>query len=168
MQTSPDARAYCACSFPEDAARLRECGSPEYAPWPPSVRPTGLWARRRSPARTTQAGALDDAVATTFYFIDVHTELARTTSSSERGRGATLPPRRACAPRGASDSWWRAHGLQRPAGQLSVACGASCVMAMGQAAGAAAALGVRQGVPSRDVPLDLLRDTLRAHGALVP
>ena len=45
--------------------------------------------------------------------------------------------------------------------------GASC-MAMGQAAGAAAALAVRTGIPSREVPLDSIRKLLRDHGAAVP
>lgn len=41
-------------------------------------------------------------------------------------------------------------------------------MAMGQAAGAAAALAVRLGVPVADVPLGPLRALLREHGAIVP
>ncbi|MBI1337317.1 MAG: FAD-dependent oxidoreductase [Phycisphaera sp.] len=44
---------------------------------------------------------------------------------------------------------------------------ASC-MAMGQAAGAAAALAVSLGVPCADVPIDQLRPLLAEHGAIVP
>jgi HAMP domain-containing protein len=44
---------------------------------------------------------------------------------------------------------------------------ASC-MAMGQAAGAAAALAARAGVTPASVPLAELRKTLTAHGAIVP
>ena len=44
---------------------------------------------------------------------------------------------------------------------------ASC-MAMGQAVGAAAALGAKQGIPSRDVPLEDIRALLSEHGAIVP
>ncbi len=44
---------------------------------------------------------------------------------------------------------------------------ASC-MAMGQAAGAAAALGAKTGVASRDVPIEDIRALLREHGAIVP
>ncbi len=44
---------------------------------------------------------------------------------------------------------------------------ASC-MAIGQAAGALAALAARGGCQPRDVPLDQVRDLLRAHGAIVP
>ena len=44
---------------------------------------------------------------------------------------------------------------------------ASC-MAMGQAAGAAAALGTRHGIPSRDVPLHEIRTLLSEHKAIVP
>jgi hypothetical protein len=39
--------------------------------------------------------------------------------------------------------------------------------AMGEAAGTAAALALREGVPPRDVPVGWLRDTLRAQGAYV-
>jgi glycine/D-amino acid oxidase-like deaminating enzyme len=41
-------------------------------------------------------------------------------------------------------------------------------MATGQAAGAVAALAVRLGCPIADVPLENLRTTLREHGAIVP
>ncbi|TLS53820.1 FAD-dependent oxidoreductase [Paenibacillus antri] len=41
-------------------------------------------------------------------------------------------------------------------------------MATGQAAGAAAAIAVRSGVPVRDVDVEELRATLRRHGAIVP
>ncbi len=41
-------------------------------------------------------------------------------------------------------------------------------MAMGQAAGAAAALGVKMGIPSRDVPIEAVRTLLVEHDAIVP
>jgi hypothetical protein len=41
-------------------------------------------------------------------------------------------------------------------------------MAMGQAAGAAAALGVELERPSRNVPIEQIRDLLKAHDAIVP
>lgn len=41
-------------------------------------------------------------------------------------------------------------------------------MAMGQAAGAAAALATQRGIPSRDVPIPEIRTLLREHGAVVP
>ena len=44
---------------------------------------------------------------------------------------------------------------------------ATC-MAMGQAAGAAAALAARAGTTPLHVPLDELRQTLKTHGAIVP
>jgi hypothetical protein len=44
---------------------------------------------------------------------------------------------------------------------------ASC-MAMGQGVGAAAALGVKLGCASREVPMPELRALLRQHGAIVP
>ncbi|NLB96207.1 MAG: FAD-dependent oxidoreductase [Armatimonadetes bacterium] len=109
----------------------------------------------------------DDAVAYTFYFIDVHTEEGTDHEFLEEGVVPTLPLG-ALVPKGSQRLLVAGRTVssdRRANSALRVE--ASC-MAMGQAAGAAAALGVRQGVPSRDVPLDLLRDTLRAHGALVP
>ena len=44
---------------------------------------------------------------------------------------------------------------------------ASC-MAMGQAVGAAAALGAQRGVASRSVPLKQIHALLSEHGAIVP
>ena len=44
---------------------------------------------------------------------------------------------------------------------------ASC-MAMGQVAGAAAALAAAKKTPPLNVPLSELRDLLREHGAIVP
>ncbi|NLO74798.1 MAG: FAD-dependent oxidoreductase, partial [candidate division WS1 bacterium] len=44
---------------------------------------------------------------------------------------------------------------------------ASC-MAMGQAVGAAAALGAKQGVAAREVPVEDIRALLRDQGAIVP
>jgi hypothetical protein len=41
-------------------------------------------------------------------------------------------------------------------------------MAMGQAAGAAAALAVAKKTTPRDVPLSELKDMLRKHNAIVP
>jgi len=44
---------------------------------------------------------------------------------------------------------------------------ASC-MAMGQAAGAAAALAVKAGTTPLEVPLKKIHDLLRSHGAIIP
>lgn len=41
-------------------------------------------------------------------------------------------------------------------------------MAMGQAAGAAAALAVNEGITPSQVPLKKLRELLKQHGAIVP
>jgi hypothetical protein len=44
---------------------------------------------------------------------------------------------------------------------------ASC-MAMGQMAGAAAALGAMRGVPPAKIPINDIRNLLRKHNAIVP
>ena len=44
---------------------------------------------------------------------------------------------------------------------------ASC-MAMGQAAGALAALGAKSGLDSEEISMDIVRSLLRQHGAIVP
>ena len=113
------------------------------------------------------ARVFPDAVAYTLYFIDVHTEDGTAQEFLPEDLVPTIPFG-ALVPRGArrllaagrviaSDK--KAHSALRVE--------ASC-MAMGQAVGAAAALGAQRGMPSRDVPLAELRALLRQHGAIVP
>lgn len=109
----------------------------------------------------------DDAVAYTYYFIDVHTEEGTDQEFLPEGLVPTFPLG-ALVPKGSRRLLVAGRTIssdRRANSALRVE--ASC-MAMGQAAGAAAALGAQQGVASRDVPLETLRETLRAHGALVP
>lgn len=109
----------------------------------------------------------DDAVCHSFYFIDLHTEQGGERVFLADGVEPTIPLG-ALAPKGSQHLLVAGRTLssdRRANSALRVQ--ASC-MAMGQAAGAAAALGVRLGVPSCDVPLDLLRNLLREHGAIVP
>ena len=109
----------------------------------------------------------DDALCYSLYFIDVHTEHGVEHEFVPQGRVPTVPLG-ALVPHGSRRLLvaGRAVASDRLANS-ALRVEASC-MAMGQAAGAAAALGVRQGVPSRDVPLDAIRALLRDHGAIVP
>ncbi len=109
----------------------------------------------------------DDAVCYSFYFIDVHTEGG---VEHEFLPPETVPtvPLGALVPRGSRHLLVAGRCLASDRKAMSALRVEASCMAMGQAAGAAAALGVRLGVPSRDVPLDALRALLAEHGAIVP
>jgi hypothetical protein len=106
-------------------------------------------------------------VCYSFYFIDVHTESGGEHRFLDEGVEPTIPLR-ALVPRGSRHllAAGRCVSSDRRANS-ALRVQASC-MAMGQAAGAAAALAVSLGVASRDVPIDRLRKLLAAHGAIVP
>jgi hypothetical protein len=111
----------------------------------------------------------DDAVCYSFYPIDLH---------RPSGHGIdyrTLPkdtfptiPRGALLPRGSN--WLIAAGRCAAGDQEANSAyrvQASC-MAMGQAAGAMAALSTHSGIEPEQLPIDHIHQTLRAHGAIVP
>ena len=109
----------------------------------------------------------DDAVCYSFYPVDLHRADHIEGRSIQRGvypsipLGALLPVgsrRIAVAGRCAAGDW---------EANSSYRVEASC-MAMGQAAGAAAALAAGRGCDFEDVPMDDIRDLLRRHGAIVP
>jgi len=108
-----------------------------------------------------------DAVCYSLYFVDVHTEHGVEQEFVEAGRVPTVPLG-ALVPRGSERLLvaGRCVSSDRPANS-ALRVEASC-MAMGQAAGAAAALGTRHGVPSRNVPLQEIRRLLREYAAIVP
>ncbi len=109
----------------------------------------------------------DDALCYSLYFIDVHTEHGVEHELVPPGRVPTVPLG-ALVPQGSRHLLvaGRAVASDRLANS-ALRVEASC-MAMGQAAGAAAALGVRLRIPSRDVPIDAIRALLREHNAIVP
>ncbi len=111
----------------------------------------------------------EDAVCNSFYPIDIHREDGNGIDTRELKHG-TVPtiPLRALLPRGSKN-------LLAPG---RAACGdkeahsafrvqASC-MAMGQAAGAAAALAAKTGMEIRELPLVSIHELLKAHRAIVP
>ncbi len=111
----------------------------------------------------------DDAVCYSFYPIDVHDPEGHgiDTSSLPEGAVPTIPLR-ALLPRGMRNlivAGRCACGDQKAHSAFRVQ--ASC-MAMGQAAGAAAALAVGDVIEVREVPLAKLHALLRKHGAIVP
>jgi hypothetical protein len=114
-----------------------------------------------------EARVFDDAVCYSLYYVDVHTEHGVEHEFVQPGRIPTVPLS-ALVPQG-TDALLvagRCVSSDRLANS-ALRVEASC-MAMGQAAGAAAALGVRTGTPSRAVSLDALRALLREHDAIVP
>jgi hypothetical protein len=109
----------------------------------------------------------EDAVCYSLYFIDVHTEHGVEHEFVESGRVPTVPLG-ALVPRGSvrllvAGRCVSSDRLAHSALRVEASC-----MAMGQAAGAAAALGIRQEIPSRDVPIQEIRALLRKHAAIVP
>jgi choline dehydrogenase-like flavoprotein len=124
--------------------------------------------RRKITVADYESGRVwDDAVCYSFYPVDVHTAEGLVYRPLKEGVvptipfGALLPKRgrniivagRCIAGDKEANSAYRVQS--------------SC-MAMGQAAGAAAALAVQRNVDVADVPLPDLRALLRQHGAIVP
>jgi len=108
-----------------------------------------------------------DAIAYCAFFIDLHTNEGGIQEWLEPGVKPTIPFS-ALVPKGSrhiivagrtvsSDRLANAGMREQP-----------FCMAMGQAAGAAAALAVKQNVATRDVNIDELKGLLRNHDAIVP
>jgi hypothetical protein len=109
----------------------------------------------------------EDAVCYSLYFIDVHTEHGVEQEFVPRPRVPTVPLG-ALVPRGSrrllvAGRCVSSDRLANSALRVEASC-----MAMGQAVGAAAALGAQQGVPSHEVPVGKIRALLREHDAIVP
>jgi glycine/D-amino acid oxidase-like deaminating enzyme len=108
-----------------------------------------------------------DAVCYSLFFIDVHEDEGIYTEPQPAGVVPTIPLG-ALIPRGsrrllAAGRCVASDRLANSALRVQPSC-----MAMGQAAGAAAALAVQNGCASRDVPLKAIRQLLTQHGAIVP
>ena len=108
-----------------------------------------------------------DAVAYTLYFIDVHNDTGTYQEFLPPEKVPTLPL--GCLiPKDAERIMVAGRILASDKlAHSALRVEASC-MAMGQAAGAAAAMGALRKMPSRRVPLADLRQALRDHGAIVP
>lgn len=109
----------------------------------------------------------DDAIAWTLYFIDIHHEEGIKQEFLPKGVVPTIPLG-SLIPKGASRILVAGRSLSCDRDAFSALRVEASCMAMGQAAGMAAALGAKRGIPSREVPLDALRTELRKHQALVP
>lgn len=109
----------------------------------------------------------EDAIAYAFYPVDLHTADGVTPQPLDEGVVPTIPlgalipkdsRRLIVAGRSVSSDRLANSGLRVQA---------SC-MAMGQAAGAAAALAAERDTTPLEVPLDVIQDLLRRNGAIVP
>jgi hypothetical protein len=109
----------------------------------------------------------DDAVCYAFYPVDLHTQTGVKPQPLKPGIVPTIPLR-ALIPKGSRNLMvaGRCVSSDRLANS-ALRVQASC-MAMGQAAGAAASLAAKSGTTPLDVPLKMIHDLLRTHGAIIP
>jgi hypothetical protein len=115
----------------------------------------------------TAGRVFKDAVCNAFYPVDLHTKTGVRPKPLKPGTVPTVPLS-ALVPKGSSNIIvaGRCVSSDRLANS-GLRVQASC-MAMGQAAGAAAALAVAKNTTPLQVPLKDIRETLRKHGAIVP
>jgi glycine/D-amino acid oxidase-like deaminating enzyme len=109
----------------------------------------------------------DDSVAHAFYPIDIHDEHGVRPEPLPQGVVPTVPLR-ALVPKGSRNLLVAGRSIASDRGANSALRVQASCMAMGQAAGAAAALAAKQGCTPLAVPLEELKTLLRAHGAIVP
>jgi hypothetical protein len=109
----------------------------------------------------------DDAVAYSLYFIDIHHKDGIHHEFLPYELTPTIPLG-ALIPKGSNRIIVAGRCVSSDQRAFSALRVESSCMAMGQAAGVAAALAVRLGVPSRDVPHAKIRTTLKKHDAIVP
>lgn len=109
----------------------------------------------------------DDAVSYSFYPIDLHDKHGVEPKPLQRGTVPTVPLG-ALVPKGSRNLLVAGRSVSSDRlANSALRVQASC-MAMGQAAGAAAALAARQKTTPTQVPLEDLQALLREHGAIVP
>ncbi|MFC1596503.1 FAD-dependent oxidoreductase [Planctomycetota bacterium] len=115
----------------------------------------------------TAGRVFDDAVCHSFYPIDLHDRHGVTPKPLARGTVPTVPLG-ALIPKGSRNLLVAGRSVSSDRlANSALRVQASC-MAMGQAAGAAAALAARAGATPASVPLNETRSLLRQHGAIVP
>lgn len=115
----------------------------------------------------TSGRLFEDAVCYAFYPVDIHTHSGVKPKPLTKGTVPTIPLT-ALIPKGSRNIIvaGRCVSSDRLANS-GLRVQASC-MAMGQAAGAAAALAAQSNTTPLEVPLKDIRKTLRKHGAIVP
>ncbi|MHC4119231.1 MAG: FAD-dependent oxidoreductase [Planctomycetota bacterium] len=115
----------------------------------------------------TSGRVFEDAVCFAFYPVDLHTRSGVKPKPLARGVVPTVPLR-ALVPAGSRNIMVAGRSVSSDRlANSGLRVQASC-MAMGQAAGAAAALAVRENTTPLEIPLKDIRQLLREHGAIVP
>jgi hypothetical protein len=115
------------------------------------------------------ARSFPDSIVKYAYMLDIHLP----GETSEGGRTELKPgtayeiPYRCLLPKGLDNVLVAGRCISTTHEALSSIRLMTCCMAMGQAAGTAAALSLREAVAPRDLDVTLLQDTLRHDGALV-
>jgi hypothetical protein len=109
----------------------------------------------------------EDAVCHAFYPVDLHTKNGVQPAPLKPGVVPSIPLR-ALIPKGSRDIMVAGRSVSSDRlANSGLRVQASC-MAMGQAAGAAAALAAKTGATPLEVPLKEIHGLLRAHGAIIP
>ena len=109
----------------------------------------------------------EDAVGYTYYPIDLHDRSGVEPKKLKPGVVPTIPLR-ALAPKGSRNLLVAGRSISSDRlANSALRVQASC-MAMGQAAGAAAALAAARGASPLEVPIAEVRELLRKHGAILP
>ncbi|HUT91228.1 MAG TPA: FAD-dependent oxidoreductase [Thermoguttaceae bacterium] len=109
----------------------------------------------------------DDAVCYAFYPVDLHTRQGVRPQPLKEGIVPTVPLR-ALIPKGSRNLMVAGRSVSSDRlANSGLRVQATC-MAMGQAAGAAAALAARRNFSPQEVPLAELKALLRQHGAITP
>lgn len=115
----------------------------------------------------TSGRRFDDAVCNAFYPVDLHTKTGVKPKPLKPGVVPTIPLR-ALIPKGSRNLIVAGRSVSSDRlANSGLRVQASC-MAMGQAAGAAAALAAKKGTTPLDVPLTEIHKLLRAHAAIIP
>ncbi|MHC4994474.1 MAG: FAD-dependent oxidoreductase [Planctomycetota bacterium] len=115
----------------------------------------------------TSGRVFDDAVSYAFYPVDLHTKTGVKPAPLDPGTVPTIPLG-ALIPKGSRDLIVAGRSVcSDRLANSGLRVQASC-MGMGQAAGAAGALAVRDQTTPGKVQLTELRQTLKTHGAIVP
>lgn len=115
----------------------------------------------------TSGRHFEDAVSYSFYPIDLHDKDGVKPQPLSEGTVATVPLR-ALIPKNSHNLLVAGRSVSSDRLANSALRVQASSMAMGQAAGAAAAVSVRLETTPRDVPLSDLHDLLVLHGAVVP
>ena len=115
----------------------------------------------------TSGRHFEDAVSYSFYPIDLHDKDGVKPQPLSEGTVATVPLR-ALIPKNSHNLLVAGRSVSSDRLANSALRVQASSMAMGQAAGAAAAVSVRLETTPRDVPLSDLHDLLALHGAVVP